>query len=86
MAQMNRPGHGAPGTAGWVWNGVTWQESIRVQGGRCHICLVMALPPAEPLDLSLLLATWRELAATIARGHIIGEREPPRPLTGDSSV
>lgn len=86
MALDNPPGHRAPGTDGWTWQGVFFVGkcpalALGAHGepasGRVFISLGQAIPPGEPFSVSALVATWRELARLMAMGHIAGETEAP---------
>lgn len=73
MAASNPPGHGAPGTDGWIWQGVTFTARCDALTGRVLVNLAQAMPPGAPFSASLMLATWRELARIMQAGSIAGE-------------
>lgn len=73
MASDNPPGHLAPGTDGWVWHGVYFQDKCATLGGRVVLTLAQATPPGEPFSVSAMVATWRELARIMLAGNIAGE-------------
>lgn len=77
MMLDNPPGHGAPGTTLWTWQGAFFVGKCPALDGRVFVSLGVALPPGEQLSMSALVATWRELARLMGAGHIAGETEAP---------
>jgi hypothetical protein len=62
IAISTPPGHGEPGTAGWVWRGVFCTLPCPPLGGMAVVSLVEAVPPQEPWSRDLFTLQWRTLA------------------------
>lgn len=73
MASDNPPGHRAPGTDGWVWQGVFFMAKCPPLGGRALVSLGQAMPPGEAFSVVDMLAGWRALARIMLAGSIAGE-------------
>lgn len=66
LAGDTPPGHGEPGTAGWVWRGVQWRAGDHPLGPT-YVLLIQAMPPLEPYSPTLTLALWRVVATGASR-------------------
>ena len=56
------PGHGAPGTADFVWRGAAWNTTCLPLGGPVQMLVVQAMPPREPFTLALAVELLRAVA------------------------
>ena len=73
LASGSAPGHGAEGTAGWVWRGCIFVADCPALEGSALYQLAQAVPPGEPFSYALMFKLWRTVAALSLKGRIAGE-------------
>jgi hypothetical protein len=72
LANTLPPGHGMSGTQEWQWQGAIFRHPCPPLGGIAITTLAIALPPAERLEATSLIALWQDMAALTLEVHFPG--------------
>jgi hypothetical protein len=80
LARSTPPGHGAPGTQGWVWRGIAYMLPCPPLGGMAIASLAEAMPSETPWSRDLFIAQWHVLAHLALQGSLEQGTLPEREM------
>jgi hypothetical protein len=84
LARSTPPGHGAPGTHGWVWRGIACLVPCPSLGGLALASLAEAMPPDAAWSRDLFTMQWRVLAHLALQGSLEQGATPAQGNQGET--